>query len=157
MKICNISGLTDGTSYRASRQRKNQNLPIFSMSEIKTAMESKSFVFDCDYTNNSGVRKVRRCFDELVKAGAAVEIYEDGDLTTRDFISNLLNSYQEIDREIQDQIDAEVAAEGGNEEYFFCLASQKQQPTTATFPKTSLRVLMARRDFYLYGIVTSQA
>jgi len=87
-----------------------------SMSEIKTAIESKSFVFDCDYTNNSGIRKVRRCFDELVKAGATVEIYEDGDLTTREFISNLLNSYQEIDREIQDQIDSEVAAEGGNEE-----------------------------------------
>ncbi len=87
-----------------------------SMSEIKTAIESNSFVFDCDYTNNSAVRKVRRCYDELVKVGATVEIYEDGDLTTREFISNLMNSYQEIDKEIQDQIDAEVAAEGGDEE-----------------------------------------
>lgn len=87
-----------------------------SMSEIKTAIESNSFVFDCDYTNNSGVRKVCRCFDELVKVGATVEIYEDGDLTTREFISNLLNSYQEIGKEIQNHIDAEVAAEGGDEE-----------------------------------------
>ena len=87
-----------------------------SMSEIKKAMENHSFVFDCEYTSNSGVRKVRRCYDELVKAGATIEIYEDGDLTTREFISNLLNTYQEIDKEIQAQIDAEVAAEGGDEE-----------------------------------------
>jgi len=87
-----------------------------SMVEIKSAIENKTFVFDCDYTNDSGVRKVRRCFDELVKTGATVEIYEDGDLTTREFISNLLNSYQEIDKEIQDQIDAEVETEGGDEE-----------------------------------------
>ena len=87
-----------------------------SISSIKAAIESNSFVFDCDYTNNSGIRKVRRCYDELVNAGATVEIYEDGDLTTREFISNLLNSYREIDKEIQDQIDAEVAAEGGEEE-----------------------------------------
>ena len=89
---------------------------LVSMSEIKTAIENSSFVFDCDYISNSGIRKVRRCYDELIKAGAAVEIYEDGDLTTREFISNLLDSYQEIDKEIQDQIDAEVVAEGGDEE-----------------------------------------
>ncbi len=87
-----------------------------SMSEIKTAIERKAFVFDSDYTNDSGVRKVRRCYDELVKAGAIVEIYEDGDLTTREFISNLLNSYREIDKEIQNQIDAEVVAECSDEE-----------------------------------------
>ena len=87
-----------------------------SMSDIKTAIESKAFVFDCDYTSESGIRKIRRCYDELIKAGAAVEIYEDGDLTTREFISNLVNTYREIDREIQDQIDAEIASEGGDEE-----------------------------------------
>ena len=86
-----------------------------SMSEIKTAIESNSFVFDCNYTNTSGIRKVRRCYDELVKAGAIVEIYEDGDLTNREFITNLLNSYRKIDKDIQNQIDAEVAAEGGAE------------------------------------------
>ncbi len=86
-----------------------------SMFEIKTAIEKKAFVYDCDYTNDSGVRKARRCYDELVRAGATVEIYEDGDLTTREFISNLLNSYREIDKEIQNQIDAEVAIDGGDE------------------------------------------
>lgn len=83
-----------------------------SISEIKKSIDNKSFVFDCDYTNDSGIRKVRRCYDELIKTGATVDIYEDGDLTTREFISNLLESYREIDEETQAQIDAEVEAEG---------------------------------------------
>ena len=87
-----------------------------SMAEIKKSIESGDFVFDCDYTSDSGIRKVRRCYDELVKAGAIVEIYEDGDLTTREFISNLIDTYQEIEEETQEMIDAEVAAEGGDEE-----------------------------------------
>ena len=87
-----------------------------SIAEIKSAIDTGDFVFCCEYTSDSGVRKVRRCYDELVKTGATVEIYEDGRLTTREFISNLLNSYHEIEKETQDQIDAEVAAEGGNEE-----------------------------------------
>ena len=87
-----------------------------SIAEIKSAIDTGDFVFCCEYTSDSGVRKVRRCYDELVKTGATVEIYEDGRLTTREFISNLLSSYHEIEKETQDQIDAEVAAEGGNEE-----------------------------------------
>ena len=62
-----------------------------SIAEIKSAIDTGDFVFCC-------------------------EIYEDGRLTTREFISNLLNSYHEIEKETQDQIDAEVAAAGGNEE-----------------------------------------
>ena len=87
-----------------------------SMAEIKTAIENKAFVFDCEYIDDAGVRKVRRCYDELVKAGATVEIYADGELETREFISNLLNSYRTIEKQIQKQIDEEVAAEGDDEE-----------------------------------------
>lgn len=85
-----------------------------SMSMIKKAIDNKLFVFDCDYISDSGIRKVRRCYDELVKAGVKVEIYADSDLTTREFISNLLGSYHQIDTETQIQIDAEVEAEGSD-------------------------------------------
>ena len=87
-----------------------------SISEIKTAIETRQYVFDCEYTDDAGLRRVRRCYDELTKAGNTVEIYEDGNLTTREFISNLLGSYREIAIETQAMIDAEVDAEGGDEE-----------------------------------------
>ena len=83
-----------------------------SMSEIKKAIDTELFVFDCEYIDDSGVRKVRRCYDELIKAGASVEIYADGFLSSREFISNLLGSYQEIAEETQTMIDAEVESEG---------------------------------------------
>ena len=86
------------------------------ISAIKAAIENKTFVFDCDYFDDDGVRKVRRCYDELIKAGAKVEIYQDGYLSNRVFISNLLESYREIEEEVQAEIDAEVAAEGGDED-----------------------------------------
>lgn len=85
-----------------------------SMSEIKNAIDTKQFVFDCEYTNDSGIRKIRRCYDELLKNGSSVEIYADGFLSSREFISNLLGSYHEIAQETQAMIDAEVEAE--NEE-----------------------------------------
>jgi hypothetical protein len=82
-----------------------------SIAEIKTAINSGHYVFGCEYTSTPGIRKVRRCYDELVKSGATVEIYEDGELTSRNYISNLTESYQEIEQETQDMIDAEVEAD----------------------------------------------
>ena len=84
--------------------------------EIKSAIKLGQFVFSCDYTSDSGIRKLRRCYDELVKAGAVVEIYEDGDLTTREFISNLLETYHEIEAETEASIEEEAAAECNDEQ-----------------------------------------
>ena len=86
-----------------------------SMAEIKKAMDTEQFVFDCEYSDDIGVRKVRKCYDELVKSGATVEIYADSFPSSREFISNLLGSYRKIAEETQAMIDAEVEAEGGDE------------------------------------------
>jgi hypothetical protein len=82
-----------------------------SMAEIKQSIGTDEFIFSCDDTNDSGIRKVRRCFDELTKIGAEVEIYEDGELSSRELISNLIDTYHEIELETQAIIDEEVAAE----------------------------------------------
>lgn len=86
------------------------------MSEIKTAIECNAYVLSYRYTSDSGLRKIRKCYDELSQNGIAAEIYEHDTLTTREFITNLLNTYHEIELETQEMIDAEVAAEGGDED-----------------------------------------
>ncbi len=86
-----------------------------SMAEIKTAIESNQYVLSCKYTNDSGIRKIRRCYDELTKNGIKVEIYEHDELTTREFLSNLLGTYQEIEKETEALIDAEVAEDDSEE------------------------------------------
>jgi hypothetical protein len=51
----------------------------------------------------------------LVKNGIEVQIFEDGMPTTRELVSNLISSHRQTDREVQAQVDAEVAAEGGDD------------------------------------------
>ena len=87
-----------------------------SMHEIKSAIESNNYVLSCRYTDDSGLRKIRKCYDELSRNGIVANIYEHDELTTREFISNLINTYREIEKETQEMIDAEVAAEGGDED-----------------------------------------
>lgn len=87
-----------------------------SMAEIKNSIESDDYVLSCRYTSHSGVRMIRKCYDELVKAGNDVEIYEHDRLTTRELISNLISLHRQTDREVRAQIDAEVAAEGGDDD-----------------------------------------
>ena len=82
-----------------------------SMAEIKSTIESGGYILTCSYISHPGVRKIRKCYDELTKAGIEVEIYEHDRLTTREMISNLISSHRQTDREVQEQIDAEVEAE----------------------------------------------
>jgi len=81
-----------------------------SIAEIRHAIDTGRFVLDCSYTSDTGIRKIIQCYDELTNAGAVVEIYEDGDLTTREFLSNLMNTYQEI----ADETDLIIDEEAGN-------------------------------------------
>lgn len=87
-----------------------------SMGEIKAAIEANEYVLTCLYTSHPGIRKIRKCFDELVKAGNDVEIYEHDRLTSRELLTNLIVSHRQTEREVRDQVDAEVAAEGGKDE-----------------------------------------
>ena len=80
-----------------------------SMSEIKCAIDSNQYVLSCKYTNDSGIRKIRKCFDELKKNGIEAEIYEHDRLTTREFISNLITTYKEIEIETETMVDTEAA------------------------------------------------
>ena len=86
-----------------------------SMGEIKQAIESDNYVLTCSYISHPGVRQIRKCYDELVKAGIDVEIYEHDRLTTRELISNLITSHRQTDLEVQAQVDAEVAADKKSE------------------------------------------
>ncbi len=86
-----------------------------SMADIKSAIESGDYIFTTTVISHSGVRTLRKCYDELVKNGADVEIYERDKPITRELVSNLISSHRQTDREVRAQVDAEVAAEGDND------------------------------------------
>lgn len=93
-----------------------RNYTPASIAEIKTAIESNEYVLTCRYTSHPGIRKIKKCYDELVNAGNEVEIYEHDRLASRELLLNLMASHRQTDREVQAQVDAEVAAEEDNEE-----------------------------------------
>ena len=80
------------------------------MADIKSAIESSRYIFTTTVISHSGVRKLSKCYDELVKGGADVEIFERDKPITRELISNLLSSHRHTDCEVRAQVDAEVAA-----------------------------------------------
>lgn len=82
-----------------------------SIAEIKNAIESKNYIYTTTVINTSGVRTLRKCYDELTKNGADVEIFERDEPVTREIISNLIESHRQTEKEVLAQIDAEVAAE----------------------------------------------
>jgi hypothetical protein len=82
-----------------------------SMADIKSTIESGNYIFTTTVISHSGVRTLRKCYDELVKSGADVEIFERGKPITRELVSNLISSHRQTEREVRAQVDAEVAAE----------------------------------------------
>ncbi len=87
-----------------------------SMAEIKNAIETGEYVLTCSYISHPGIRKIRKCYDELVKSGQEVEIYEHDRLTTRELISNLIASHRKTEREVREQMEEEALADENNEE-----------------------------------------
>lgn len=86
-----------------------------SISELKAAIETGNYVLECPYISSPGTRMIRRCYDELAKAGNVVELYEHDRLTTREFLCNVIKSHRQTEREVRAQVDAEVASEGGDD------------------------------------------
>jgi len=86
--------------------RKYNGSPI---GEIKAAIEQGGIIYEQDYDSLSGVRKVRKCYDELTKAGAVCEIFdEDEDIISREILSNLIASHRITEQEVQAQMLAEA-------------------------------------------------
>ena len=87
-----------------------------SMSVIKSAIESQEYVLEHSVLSTPGIRATRKCYDELIKAGNEVEIYEQDRLISREILSNLINSHRLTEREVRAQVDAEVETQGSDDD-----------------------------------------
>ena len=89
--------------------RKYNKAPI---GEIRSAIDQGRNVLEYSYLSHSGIRKIAKCYDELLKSGVTCEIYDEFDeLISRDILSNLINFHKETEREVLEQLDAEIASE----------------------------------------------
>ena len=70
-----------------------------SIAEIKNAIESNKKVMECDYYENDEVISIISVIEKLINAAANVEIYENEDISSLEKLKNLINTYEEIERE----------------------------------------------------------
>ena len=74
-----------------------RNIESLSIGEIKARIDSGNYVLEYDYCSDSGIKKIIKCYKALSKEGISCELYEHNRITSIDFLTNLKNTYSEID------------------------------------------------------------
>jgi len=93
--------------------KKYQDLPI---SEIKQKIEDNQYVLTCDYIDDTGIKYVLELYHDLSLEGVNCSLYEHNNPTTIEFLNNLLGSYEETKKLVEEDIENEVQAENYEEE-----------------------------------------
>lgn len=88
--------------------KKYQDLPI---SEIKQKIEKNKYILTCDYIDDNGIKSVLGLYNELNAEEVNCSLYEHNNPTTIEFLNNLLNSYEETRKQVEEDIENEVQAE----------------------------------------------
>lgn len=88
--------------------KKYQDLPI---SEIKQKIEKNKYILTCNYIDDNGIKSVLGLYNELNAEEVNCSLYEHNNPTTIEFLNNLLNSYEETRKQVEEDIENEVQAE----------------------------------------------
>lgn len=84
---------------------------------ITTRINNNEYVLFYDYTDEIGLKKIIKCYEQLSKLGINPTLFdEDGEETTIGIMRNLDGMYDEISEYIDAEAEAEDAAECGDNE-----------------------------------------
>ena len=61
--------------------------------------------------DDNGIKSLLKLYNELNSEGVNCSLYEHNNLTTIEFLNNLLDSYEEIRKQVEEDIENEVQAE----------------------------------------------
>ena len=94
--------------------RKYQDIPI---SEIKQKIWDGQYILICDYIDDKGIKNILELYNELNLEGVNCTIYDEyNNPTTTEILNNLLDSYEDIRKQVEEDIDREVQDENSEEE-----------------------------------------
>lgn len=79
--------------------------PSMAISEINSRIKNDEYVLTCDYIDDSGIKKIIKCYDGLIRLGIEPKIFEHDDECDIQFIRNLNQTYDEIGEEIDEEMD----------------------------------------------------
>lgn len=82
-----------------------------SISEIKAIVSEGNYLYKCDYVDAQGIEVILSINSELNSNGISTVIYEHDQKTNVEFLNNLLESYAEIDAQVEAEMNAEALLE----------------------------------------------
>lgn len=77
----------------------------------KTKNWKNKYILTCDYIDDNGIKSVLGLYNELNAEEVNCSLYEHNNPTTIEFLNNLLNSYEETRKQVEEDIENEVQAE----------------------------------------------
>ena len=93
--------------------RKIDTIPI---SEITRRIKNNDYLLVYSCTDNKGLSTLIKCYNEFIKLGITPSLYEHDRPTNIEFFNNLHNSYNDTEAFIDALVEAEDAAECGDDE-----------------------------------------
>lgn len=82
-----------------------------SISDIKLKVINGEYIYACDYIDPEGINTIIAIQQDMETNGIDSKIYEHDEITTIEFLNNLLISYKETEQQIEMEIDDEVLRE----------------------------------------------
>ena len=98
-------------TFNASIAKIMRKYVLDSISDIKLKVINGEYVYECDYIDSEGINIIIAIQEDMKNNGIDSEIYEHDEITTIEFLNNLLLSYKETEKQIDMEIDDEVLRE----------------------------------------------
>lgn len=67
-----------------------------SIQEIKRKIENNNVVLECDYFDTDELKDFKNIMEDLINKGASVHLFQDNRKVDLDYVSNLINSHEQI-------------------------------------------------------------
>lgn len=82
-----------------------------SIQQIKQKIERCKVVITCDYLDTEGLIRLKEIINELVANKSSIELFEEDEEISIDYLTNLIEKHQQISKNLQDLDDLRLAEE----------------------------------------------
>ena len=79
-----------------------------SIGEIKRRIECGAYLYECDYIDGGGIKRILQMCQKLSELGIGYELFEHGRSADIQLLKNLVQSYRQTQQEVERDIDREV-------------------------------------------------
>lgn len=79
-----------------------------SISDIKKKVINREYLYVCDYIDFDGLATIVEIYNAMKKTNIDVELFEHEEITTIEFLNNLIQSYSETEKQVEEEIGNEI-------------------------------------------------